>query len=169
MLFQNLSKIIRGHYSALDRGNAFTPVISKAVIFFIFFAIPAAIGSILGIISPLTTNIVAPFVTVLGVLTGFSINAVLLLFRYSEDKSYEEEIQVVEQTREVTLYSVFIGIVLVACMLVAAVLTQSDLFFGELIEKTGSILIYAATMHYFITLLVIVHRLYSLLHGGTLQ
>ena len=169
MLFQNISKIIWGHYGALSSGNPFKPWASRFLIFFVFFLIPITIGVVLGFISPLTSGIVTPFVTVLGVLTGFSINAIFLLFRHSDDNSYEEEIQVVEQTRQVTLYAVLIGIVLIACLLITAALTQGSIFFGDLLGKIGSSLLYAATMHYFITLLVIVHRLYSLIHGGALQ
>ena len=115
-----------------------------------------------------------PILSVVGVLTGFSINALVLITGHDNNESYEIKKRVVEQTQDFTLYSILSGILLIVVITFGYVATNMSYpaWFPWKVSipvvKIASVFVYTALMHYFLILLVISHRLYTLVHGDGL-
>lgn len=174
MIFSNLGKIVIGNYQTLIReteGNGLYPYI---VVSFIFGIFPALLGVALGFTTSLWTEIVRPLLSVIGVLTGFSINALVLITGHDKNDAYEIKGRVVEQTQDFTLYSILSGILLLVIITfgyVALSMSYPAWFPWKVsipVVEIASILVYTGLIHYFLILLVISHRLYTLVHGEAL-
>jgi hypothetical protein len=178
MLFGNVPAIIKRNYSSLVHEVGYSGVTAKAAIVCIFGAIPVTLGVGLGYISPLWTGLVGALISAMGVLTGFSINAVVLLSNHDEDASYAEKTEVVNQTKDFTLYSILFGVIVLAVLILGFVTAKAKplvtiQFPANVPTITGlqivSAVVYTALIHYLIILLVVSHRLYSLVHGNALN
>lgn len=140
----------------------------------VFWGIPAIFGTALGLVSPIWGGIVAALASTIGILTGFSINAIVLLTGYSENDGYELKTNVVDKTKNITLYSIFLGVSLLIILILGLVITRARLPPGVEIPMISgmqavSIAFYVVLTHYFMILLVITHRLYSLVHSDALN
>lgn len=175
MIFSNLGKIVEDHYRALEEESGYKPFFSRSIILFVFVIIPATIGSIFALYETLWPNFVIASATVFGVLTGFSINTLVLLLRYNDDEGYPLEKRTVQKTREFTLYTILIGIVILMVLLFGYLLIQisiEEISIGNFvldIEFLISVFAYGLILHYFLTILTITHRLRTLIHGGALS
>ena len=173
MLLKNVGRIVNDNYVSLSGEAWGNGVISKIYVATLFGLLPLVFGAIIGLWSPLWADFVGPLISVVGVLTGFSINAIVLLTSHSSDRSYEIKTKVVDQTKDYTLYSILVGIITLVALIIGYILANGDL---PLVLDLGistmtivSIIVYILVFHYFLMLFVIVHRLYSLVHGNALN
>lgn len=169
MLFHNLTRIIADNYSALAGESSWsghTAWESVAVVFIVF---PIAAGSTLSFITPIWTGLLSTLTSVFGVLTGFSINAIMLLTRHSEEDSYDLETKIVQETRKFTLYSILVGLLLIALLVGVLIASNSTVTLRYDLSQIVSAGVYTMMIHYFLTLLVITHRLHSLIEGGAIN
>lgn len=169
MLVRNIAQIITDNYGSLVEESAWEKPIAWSFLITLFIVVPASIGVILSFVTIIWSGLITSLATVLGVLTGFSINALVLLTRHSEKDSYELENTVVKRTREYTLYSVLVGISLLFVLFIGLVLANGNISPNELILQAGSAVIYSWVVHYFITLSVIMHRFHSIINGGAIN
>lgn len=176
MLLHNIGRIVHDNYDSLvaeawGRGRP-----AQAYVGTVFIVLPIVAGVFFGLFSPLWTEFVGALVSVIGVLTGFSINSIVLLTGHSEADSYDLKTRVVNQTKDYTLYSILVGIILLVVLILGYIIANSDPI--PIIEnpyhntvsdvQIASMLIYSFLIHYFLILLVITHRLYSLVHGNAI-
>lgn len=168
MIFGNLRRIVSDHYSSLGEETGLSDPYDTLILAFIFGIIPLGLGFYLAIRVPLWSDFIAAAAPVLSVLTGFSINTIILLMRYNDEDGHPYEQRTVRKTKEFTLYSILLGVVIITALVFGFILTQ----FGQLNGISTSIvvsgLVYSLIGHYFLTLLVITHRLWSLIHGDAL-
>lgn len=169
MLFSNLGKIVRKNYSSLSAQSGLNAPYAGVLVGLIFGVLPIELGILLAHLTPVWTGLIASLAPVLSVLTGFSINAIVLLTRHTEVDSYDDESRVVSQTQDFTLYAVFIGLVLIAFLLFGFIVARSSLLRPYPAIEVVSALIYSVLVHYFLVLGVVVHRMYSLVNGGALS
>jgi hypothetical protein len=160
--------IITDHYSSLgEETNLKTPV-DYVVLFIIFATVPVGIGFILARYVVLWAGFIAATAPVLSVLTGFSINTIILLMRYDNHGAHPYEERTVRKTKEFTLYSILVGVILIICLVFGFILSRVDGRVGTEIAFVVSGIVYALIAHYFLTLLVITHRLWSLIHSDVI-
>lgn len=178
MIFGNIPKIIKRNYTSLLHEIKYSGITATVAIICIFGLVPITAGFGLGYISPLWTGLVGALISTMGVLTGFSINAVVLLSSHNKENSYEEKTNVVDQTKDFTLYSILFGIVVLGILILGFVAARAEPLFTIQVPATiptitglqiVSAMVYTALIHYLIILLVISHRLYSLVHGNALN
>jgi cytochrome b561 len=178
MLFGNIPDIVKRNYSSLVHEVRYSGICAKVAILCIFGGIPIGIGVGLGYISPLWTGLVGALISAMGVLTGFSINAVVLLSNHNEENSYQEKTKVVNQTKDFTLYSILFGVFVLAVLIIGFVTAKAEPIFTIRVPQYipaitalqgVSAIVYTALIHYLIILLVVSHRLYSLVHGNALN
>lgn len=173
MLLENLWCIVTRNYASLvDEGGS----LGKTRVFVLFGLIPALIGGVLGFYSPLWPEIIGPLISAIGVLTGFSINAIILLSGHSVEESYDLEIKHVRQTKDFTLYSILVGFSLLIVLIIGSVISNAGFIIhgvpSSLDAATGSqvlsVIVYSLICHYFLVLLSVTHRLYTLVHSDSL-
>ncbi len=161
MIFQNITKIVRNHYTSLSEETGFKPRPAGFILSIVFFAIPIAVGSVLGSFVILWEGFISAAAPVLSVLTGFSINTLVLLMRFDTENSHQYDQATVEKTKEFTLYSILVGVLIIIFLVFGFVITRVGLDAGGVLIIGVSAATYALIAHYFLTLLVITHRLYS--------
>lgn len=177
MILRNIPRIVSDNYESLvheawGRGNA-----SRLYVGLVFALIPSVIGVVLGYISPVESGLAGVLVSMVGVLTGFSINAIVLLSNHSAEDTFQQEIDAINKTRDFTLYSILVGIVLLMVLVLGLIIANSGPLPDSLSANLSlpisgtqilSSLIYILVVHYFVVLLVIAHRLYSLVNTPVL-
>lgn len=168
MIFGNIGSIITDHYSSLGEETGLKTPYDFVFLAFVFALLPIVIGFSLANYVLLWSGFIAASAPVLSVLTGFSINTIILLMRYDKDGSHPYEEKTVRKTKEFTLYSILAGVVLIICLVFGFVLSRVDGAIGVEIAFVVSGIVYTLMAHYFLTLLVITHRLWSLIHGDVL-
>lgn len=168
MIFGNIGSIITDHYSSLGQETGLKTPFDYIFLVSIFGILPAAIGFGLANYVLLWSGFIAAAAPVLSVLTGFSINTIILLMRYDRDGAHPYEERTVRKTKEFTLYSILAGVVLIVCLVFGFILSRIDGTIGSEIAFIVSGIVYTLLAHYFLTLLVITHRLWSLIHGDIL-
>lgn len=174
MILSNLGQIVVRNYATLVRETEGTGRYPYVVVAFTFGLFPILMGIALGFTTSLWTEIVRPLLSVIGVLTGFSINALVLITGQDNSDSYEIKGRVVEQTQDFTLYSILSGILLLVVITFGYVATNMayPAWFPWKVSipvvEIASVFVYTALIHYFLILLVISHRLYTLVHGDAL-
>lgn len=161
MLFKNISKIIGNHYESLAEETGYNKKPALFVILFIFFILPLSLGSILGYHATIWGGFISSSAPVLSVLTGFSINTLVLLMRYDKKNSHQYDQATVEKTKEFTLYSILVGVLIITFLVFGFITTRIDTSYGEVLATGVSVITYSLIAHYFLTLFVITHRLYS--------
>lgn len=169
MLFRNITRIVADNYTALAGESTWQGRSAWGYVGTVFIGVPVAAGIVLSFVTPIWPELLGTLTPVFGVLTGFSINAIMLLTRHSEEDSYDLETHVVQETRKFTLYSILVGlslIFLLVCVLIASRSTVSVPYDLTRIVSAG---VYTMMVHYFLTLLVITHRLQSLIEGGAIN
>ena len=169
MIFKNLREIVRDHYTSLATETNYTSPYSYLIIAILFVLIPTVMGFFLAKYVTVWTGFVTVSATVLSVLTGFTVNTIVLLMRYNKDGSHPYEKKKVKQTKEFTLYTLLLGVVLLASMTVGMILSQVDNTIPSEVELVTSGIIYSLLIHYFLTLLMITHRFWGLVHGDVLD
>lgn len=168
MIFGNIGSIIRDHYSSLGQETGLKNPFGYIFLIVVFAIVPAVVGFVLATYVVLWSGFIAASAPVLSVLTGFSINTIILLMRYDKDSSHPYEEKTVRKTKEFTLYSILAGVILIICLVFGFVLSRIDGSTGAEIAFAVSGVVYSLMAHYFLTLLVITHRLWSLIHGDVL-
>jgi len=133
-----------------------------------FVAFPAVVGFTLANYVVLWSGFITASASVLSVLTGFSINTIILLMRYDKDGSHPYEQRTVRKTKEFTLYAILAGVVLIICLFFGIAISRIGGTAGSGLAFVVSGTVYTLMAHYFLTLLVITHRLWSLIHGDVL-
>lgn len=169
MIIKNLGRIVSDNYESLVHEAPGNGAKSRGVVFLLLGVLPVITGLTLGYIAPIWTDIISGLISAVGVLTGFSINAIVLLANYSPEQMYRQKRKVIEQTLDFTLYSVLVGIMTLSIVVFGYILTQGQIpSFGiELpVSKLEivSVIVYSALAHYVVVLLVITHRLYTLIN-----
>lgn len=177
MLLKNIPTIVSNNYKSLVSETDSGKWASRIIVGLLLIIIPSSFGVVLGVLSPIWMNLLSALISVVGVLTGFSINTIVLLTGHSEEDSYNLQTDVVEDTENFTLYSILVGIVLLITVLIGFIIVRGNLLpkfnsLSVLVEVTGlqllSVVVYSLMFHYLVTLLVISHRLYSLVRGDAI-
>lgn len=169
MLFHNLTRIVADNYTALAGESSWPDRIAWGYVTVVFIALPVTAGTALSFITPIWSGLVSTLTPVFGVLTGFSINAIMLLTRHSEEDSYSLETRLVQETRKFTLYSILVGLTLIALLVGVLIASKSTVTVQYDFTQIVSAGVYTVMLHYFLTLLVITHRLHSLIEGGAIN
>lgn len=161
MIFKNITKIVKNHYTSLAEETGYKPKPAGAILIIIFFLLPAILGVVLGSEVFIWEGFISASAPVLSVLTGFSINTLVLLMRFDSKNSHQYDQSTVEKTKEFTLYSILVGVIIIIFLVFGFIITRINLEAGKLVLIAVSSITYALIAHYFLTLLVITHRLYS--------
>lgn len=168
MIFGNLTRIVSDHYVSLGQETGLSSPYSYLFLLFIFWLLPLGFGFLLAKYVTLWIGFITASATVLSVLTGFAVNTIVLLMRYDKDGSHPYEQNTVRKTKEFTLYTLLLGVVLLMSMVVGVLISQIDgATISEIVFITSG-LIYTMLIHYFLTLLVITHRFRGLIHADVL-
>jgi len=103
-------------------------------------------------------------ISMLAILIGFSINAVFILIdSYPEEPTNDIDLLFVG-TRNVTLYSIIFGIItLLVAGLVLVLVINRNLHLREIEIGLLSFITFVMVFHYFITLLLLPARLYTII------
>lgn len=168
MIFGNIGSIISDHYSSLCQETGLKKPVDYFVLAVIFVAFPVLVGFSLANYVVLWSGFVTASASVLSVLTGFSINTLILLMRYNKDGSHPYEQRTVRKTKEFTLYAILSGVVLIICLVFGIVVSRIGGSAGSELAFVISGIVYSLMAHYFLTLLVITHRFWSLIHGDVI-
>ena len=168
MIFGNIGSIISDHYSALSQETGLKKPLDYLVLAIIFVAFPGIVGFGLANYVVLWSGFITASASVLSVLTGFSINTIILLMRYDKDGSHPYEQRTVKKTKEFTLYAILSGVILIICLVFGIVVSRIGGAAGSGLSFVVSGIVYSLMAHYFLTLLVITHRFWSLIHGDVL-
>lgn len=168
MIFGNLKSIVGDHYSSLGDETGYKHPFDYIVLGVLFFALPLSVGFVLAYYVPIWPGFISASAPVLSVLTGFSINTIILLMRYEPEGNHFYEERTVQKTKEFTLYTILVGVIIIIALVFGFILTQVDTGtpFSFTLFVTG--VVYSLIAHYFLTLLVITHRLWSLIHGDVI-
>ncbi|MFD1641457.1 hypothetical protein [Halohasta litorea] len=164
MIFNNLYRICEDHYGSLNSETGYKSPASEFILVFSFALVPILIGTVLGYFVTIWSGFIAASAPVLSVLTGFSINTLVLLMGYSEENPHPYEQNTIKKTKEFTLYSILIGILVIIVLVFGFILSRIEVTSPSEINFLISAFVYSIMAHYFITLLVIAHRLYNLVH-----
>jgi predicted Na+-dependent transporter len=168
MIFGNLSSIVADHYSSLSDETALKKPVDQIFLAIVFVLLPLALGFALAQYVPIWSGFISSSAPVLSVLTGFSINTIILLMRYDSDTGHPYEQKTVQKSKEFTLYSILIGVVIIITLVFGYILTQIGTNVSSTLTFFVTGIIYSLIGHYFLTLLVITHRLWALIHGDVL-
>lgn len=168
MIFGNIGSIISDHYSSLGQETGLNNPFDYIFLAVVFVAFPAIVGFVLANYVVLWSGFITASASVLSVLTGFSINTIILLMRYDKDGSHPYEQKTVRKTKEFTLYAILSGVILIICLVFGIVVSRIGGAAGSGLAFVVSGIVYSLMAHYFLTLLVITHRLWSLIHGDIL-
>lgn len=168
MIFGNLTSIVNDHYSSLGEETGWRHPFDKFLLVVIFGVLPLVVGFPLGFRVPVWSEFIAASASVLSVLTGFSINTIILLMRYNGENNHPYEQRTVQKTKEFTLYSILLGVVIIIALVFGFILTKFGSLGGLTVAKLISGGIYSLIAHYFLTLLVITHRLWTLIQGDAI-
>ncbi|ERH08366.1 MAG: hypothetical protein J07HX64_00106 [halophilic archaeon J07HX64] len=128
----------------------------------VFILIPTGVGFALGNHVVLWLGFITASAPVFSVLTGFSINIIVLLMWYRSNGSHPYGDRTVK--KEFTLYSILLGVVLIICLVFGLILSRIDGTIGAEIAFVAGGTVYSLMAHYFLTLLIVTHRLWSLVH-----
>jgi len=161
MIFKNISKIVKNHYTSLAEETGYKSKPAGVILTIIFFLLPVVLGAALGSAVIIWEGFISASAPVLSVLTGFSINTLVLLMRFDTENSHQYDQSTVEKTKEFTLYSILIGVLIIIVLVFGYIITRINLEGGSFVVIAVSSITYALIAHYFLTLLVITHRLYS--------
>lgn len=176
MLLSNLGSIISRNFTSLVNESRGTGLYAKSKVFVTFVAVPFGLAVLFGLMTPIWTDFLGAMFSMVAVLTGFSINSLVLLNRHSQEDTYEAKTEVVNQTKDFSLYSILSGVVLLITLTLGYLIVESslpqiipsDLSFPITLLEGVSILVYFILAHYLAMLLVITHRLYTLVHTDAL-
>jgi len=168
MIFGNIGSIVSDHYSSLGQETGLKNPFDYIFLAVVFVGFPAVVGFTLANYVVLWSGFITASASVLSVLTGFSINTIILLMRYDKDGSHPYEQRTVRKTKEFTLYAILAGVVLIICLVFGIVVSRIGGTAGSGLAFVVSGIVYTLMAHYFLTLLVITHRLWSLIHGDVL-
>ncbi|WP_229121677.1 hypothetical protein [Halapricum desulfuricans] len=161
MIFKNIFKIIKNHYASLAEETGYKPKPAGAILIIIFFLLPAVLGAVLGSAVVIWEGFISASAPVLSVLTGFSINTLVLLMRFDNKNSHQYDQSTVEKTKEFTLYSILIGVLIIIILVFGFIISRINLEARSFTVIAVSSITYAFIAHYFLTLLVITHRMFS--------
>jgi hypothetical protein len=164
MVFGNLGSIVTDHYSSLGEETGLRTPFDYIFLGIVFILIPTGIGFTLGNYVVLWSGFIAASAPVFSVLTGFSINIIVLLMRYRSNGSHPYGDRTVKKTKEFTLYSILLGVVLIICLVFGLILSRIDGTIGAEIAFVAGGTVYSLMAHYSLTLLIVTHRLWSLVH-----
>ncbi|GAA0648858.1 hypothetical protein [Salarchaeum japonicum] len=171
MFATNLWKIVRRNYGSLVEETGVGSPASEISVAAFFGAVPILLGSWFGYAIPIWTGFIGSLVPVVGVLTGFSINSIVLLSGQSDEDSYEQRKAAIRQTKDFSLYSILVGIVLLSALTVGFLLAKANpgaqiVIFDTVVTalQIASVAVYTILIHYLIVLLLITHRLFTMVH-----
>lgn len=168
MIFGNIGSIISDHYSSLGQETGLQNPFDYVFLAAVFAVFPSVVGFVLANYVLLWSGFITASASVLSVLTGFSINTIILLMRYDKDGSHPYEEKTVRKTKEFTLYAILVGVILIICLVFGIVVSRIGGVAGIGLAFVVSGIVYTLMAHYFLTLLVITHRLWALIHGDVL-
>lgn len=166
MIFRNLRRIVSDHYKSLAKETSLVYPVDYLVLAFIFAIVPLGIGSIIAYYVPIWQDLFSVAATVVTILTGFSFNTLILLLRYSDPNGHTFQQKFVNQTRKFTLYSILIGIIITISLVFGYVAFVPAENIGGKFLFAVSTAIYSILVHYFLSLLVITHRLWGLTNSS---
>lgn len=154
----SITPIIREHFSSLVRDSSRRRTI---VIFGIFPGLVGLLLSLGGVL--LNKSFTQVVISILAILVGFSINALVLLMRNDrevEEGSKEEELM--ENTRNHTMYALILGLTILSYTAAIYLLQVSSITMNDGPSIAGSALFYAGLIHYVQTLYLLPARLYAI-------
>jgi hypothetical protein len=173
MFLSNIGKIVSKNYMSLVEEAGGESRFPRLYVFFFFGFFPILVGALLGYYIELWAGFIGTLISVVGILTGFSINSVVLLSGHDADGIYEQRKDAVKQTKNFTLYSILIGIVLLAVLTLGYLMLQAGSDFpisfsnATITPLTAvSMSVYAILVHYLLILFFVTHRLYTMVHIG---
>lgn len=161
----SIRPIISAHYqTVISESN------SKLKVWGVFIFLPIVFAVISGVVFnvSITSGVVVTIISILAILIGFSINAVFLLIDHAKDDPSELEQELLENTRNITLYAIIFGIFTLSFAGLVLLSINNDTLFsdGVLLLVVSSVL-YASLAHYILTLLLLPARLYVIVETSS--
>lgn len=104
----------------------------------------------------INTEIVKSVISAVAILVGFSLNALLLLLRYSEASNSSDKLMRI--VRHISTYTILIGIFIVSFSLISLVLLENNP--NNLEKYIMSFVIYLITSHYLLSVLLLPARVF---------
>lgn len=151
--------IVQEHYRSLVSDSS---RLRTATIFGFIPGITGIVLSLSGILlTPEFTRIV---ISMLAILVGFSINALVLLMRDHEAiKDGTREAELMENTRNHTMYALIFGLTILTYTGGIMLFQTSGIDLGYLADIVGSSILFAGLVHYLQTLYLLPARLYAII------
>ena len=133
--------------------------ISKSKAFIFLVGIPLIISGILVAVFEYTIGelFLKQIVPIVAFLVGLSLNAVILLLRYSSNSDASEKL--VTEVRHISVYSIVSGVLIIlVTLLVIASKNNFETSYSHIILPVVSFIMYSAILHYFMTILLLPAR-----------
>lgn len=177
MLLSNLGSIINRSFTSLVSESRGSGWYARSKVFVVFVVVPFLLALIFGLLTPIWTDFLGAMFSMVAVLTGFSINSLVLLNRHSQEDTYDAKTRVVDQTKDFSLYSILSGVVLLISLTLGYLIVATEMpqiipakWSSSITLLQGvSVVVYFLLAHYLAMLLVITHRLYTLVHTDALN
>ena len=161
----DVTPVIAVHYRRIAKDS---PLVIADL--FVLLGVPFLIAGV-SIRVPVSNGLISRVIPALAILIGFSINAVILMAgeplepgegtqsrtAYSEVKNRK---QALIHTRSNTLYALVVGLLALLMAIISSAVLHARL--PEMLVTAVSFVLYFLLIHYFITLLMVVRRLYIL-------
>lgn len=160
----SIRPIVNAHRESLsDESN------SEHKVKFWFYILPALIAAFLVLLKIfITSSFALAVISMIAILIGFSVNAIVLLMDHVDEDMSSDEEKLVEGLRNLTLYSIIVGLVLLLLTGLSLLATTNDLFEGCWIARAiVSFLLFTGLSHYLITLFLLPARLYVVVESET--
>lgn len=149
--------IIREHFKSLIDDS------TKLGIIILFLIIPVLVASVaIHFKAFLDRSFIQTALSVLAVLVGFTINALVLLMGTSEESYSTKQEEVLDKTRDHTVYSLVIGLVLIGLASLFLVFYNQISSAGIGIIVVSTLILYTISTHYITTLFLIPARIYKI-------
>jgi uncharacterized membrane protein YdcZ (DUF606 family) len=113
-------------------------------------------GSLLYFGVQINNEIIKSVISAVAILVGFSLNALLLLLRYSKESDSSDKLMRI--VRHISTYTILIGIFTVSFCLVSLLLLNN--FSCDYMVKAISAIIYLLTSHYLLSVLLLPARVF---------
>ena len=152
----NIIRIIKDHYATLENANTGK---SEADDWLAFWVLPIILGIGVTTLQPkISDNNINLIITSLSIFVGLLINVVVLIFSLGQKGVSEATLKntVLKQTISNICYTILISIINIVIAFLISVMKN------EIMVILFSAIIYIVTLHFFVTLLMIVKRMYLL-------
>jgi len=176
----NIKKIIELHYYSIVKNSSFPLAI------FWFGLIPLFISVVGTYLHPIDQNFIQILIPVMGILIGFSINAVILLMgkshdnsdKFLEDSTAEGKSfissgkisELYEHTRNHTHYILILGLIILVLLCFCYLVSRSRIVphfikTGYFYDWSLSIFLYSLLSHYILSVFLIPSHIYAIVEA----